>query len=49
MTFPQRKIEKVVVGLGEELKSVKEKYLAVLEHFVKRLSQCGVLGEKGLT
>ena len=47
MTFPQRKIEKVVVGLGEELKSVKEKYLAVLEHFVKRLSQCGVLGEKG--
>ena len=35
----------MVVGLGEELKSVKEKYLAVLEHFVKRLSQCGVLGE----
>ena len=48
MTFPQRKIEKVVVGLGEELKSVKEKYLAVLEHFVKRLWQCGVLGGKGL-
>ena len=40
-----RKIEKVVVGLSEELKSVKEKYLAVLEHFVKRLSQSGVLGE----
>ena len=40
-----RTIEKVVVGLGEELKSVKEKYLAVLEHFVKRLSQCGVLGK----
>ena len=35
------------MGLGEELKSVKEKYLAVLEHFVKRLSQCGVLGEWG--
>ena len=48
MNFPQRKIEKVVVGLGEELKSVKEKYLAVLEHFVKRLSQCGVLGEEGV-
>ena len=40
-----RKIEKVVVGLSEELKSVKEKYLAVLEHFVKRLSQSGVLSE----
>ena len=47
-TLLQRKIEKVVVGLGEELKSVKEKYLAVLEHFVKRLSQCGVHGEEGL-
>ena len=44
----QRKIEKVVVGLGEELKCIKEKYLAVLEHFVKRLSQSGVLG-KGVT
>lgn len=41
----QRKIEKVVVGLSEELKSIKEKYLAVLEHFVKRLSQSGVLGK----
>ena len=42
----QRKIEKVVVGLGEELKCIKEKYLAVLEHFVKRLSQSGVLGKR---
>ncbi len=39
----QRKIEKVVVPLGVELKAVREKYLAILEYFVKRLSMAGAL------
>jgi Fanconi anemia group M protein len=44
----ERTVEKVVVGLGAELKALKEKYLAVLEHFIKRLAQSGVAGESCL-
>ena len=43
----QRKIEKIVVPLGEELTNVKEKYLSILEIFIRRLSKAGVLSRRG--
>ncbi|XP_054758508.2 Fanconi anemia group M protein-like [Lytechinus pictus] len=39
----ERKVEKIVVPIGDELKQVKEQYLKILTVFVNRLVRCRVL------
>lgn len=43
----QRKIEKIVVPVGKELEEIKQKFLTILEVFIKRLSKAGVLSRRG--
>ncbi|TRY61353.1 hypothetical protein TCAL_01790 [Tigriopus californicus] len=43
----QRSIEKVVVPLGQELTCVKNKFLTIMEHFVRRLAKNGALIRRG--
>eukprot|EP00057_Strongylocentrotus_purpuratus_P017531 XP_011672005.1 PREDICTED: LOW QUALITY PROTEIN: Fanconi anemia group M protein [Strongylocentrotus purpuratus] len=39
----ERKVEKIVVPLGDELKQVKEQYLQIIKVFVNRLVRCRAL------
>ncbi len=43
----QRKIEKIVVKVGKELEEIKQKYLTILEVFIRRLAKAGVLSRRG--
>ncbi|XP_022090579.1 Fanconi anemia group M protein-like isoform X2 [Acanthaster planci] len=45
----ERKVEKVIVPLDEELKSVRDQYLRILSVYVGRLTRCGVLYNKDPT
>ena len=42
----ERTIEKVVVPIGIELAEIRNKYLSILEYFVKRLNRNGVLAKR---
>ncbi|XP_038071924.1 uncharacterized protein LOC119740630 isoform X2 [Patiria miniata] len=42
----ERKVEKVVVPLDEELKAVRDQYLRILSVYVGRLTRCGALYNK---
>lgn len=43
----QRKIEKIVVPIGEELAEIKKKYLTVLKYYIDRLVKFSVLSRRG--
>ena len=43
----ERSVDKVVVSIGPELTRIKNKYLSILEHFVKRLNKHGALAKRG--
>ena len=43
----QRKIEKIVVPISGELKAMKDKFLSILEIFIKRLTTANALSRRG--
>ena len=43
----QRTIEKIVVPVGQELESIKQKFLTILEVFIRRLSKASCLSRRG--
>merc|ERR1712095_174272 len=43
----KRKIDKIVVPISGELKAMKEKFLTILEIFIKRLAKVNALSRRG--
>eukprot|EP00095_Tigriopus_kingsejongensis_P003009 maker-scaffold170_size291898-snap-gene-0.16 protein:Tk03009 transcript:maker-scaffold170_size291898-snap-gene-0.16-mRNA-1 annotation:"hypothetical protein LOTGIDRAFT_127429" len=43
----ERTIQKIVIPLGDELLGVKNKFLTIMEHFIRRLAKNGALSRRG--